>query len=68
MSICPRRTPHRGLIVAHSGKWNHHYFAWPLNEATSDVARGLKKIAVLSKIVDHTRVHCRKIGHSTFFV
>jgi hypothetical protein len=33
-------------LNTYSGKWNHHYFAWPINEATGDVARWLKKITV----------------------
>jgi len=31
-------------LNTYSGKWNRHYFAWPINEATSDVARWLEKI------------------------
>ena len=32
-------------LNTYSGKWNHNYFAWPLNEAVSDVASWLKRIA-----------------------
>ena len=32
-------------LNTYSGKWNQNYFAWPLNEAVSDVARWLKRIA-----------------------
>ena len=31
-------------LNTYSGKWNHHYFAWPINDAASDVARWLKRI------------------------
>lgn len=33
-------------LNTHSGKWNHNYFAFPLDEAVSDVAHWLKRIAI----------------------
>lgn len=35
-------------LNTYSGKWNHNYFAWSLNEAVSDVARWLKRIATIA--------------------
>lgn len=32
-------------LNTYSGKWNHNYFAWSFNDAVSDVASWLKRIA-----------------------